>query len=98
MRRFFLDDFSGPPHSDLVVDGDCPNKANHTPSPRGYVAWHEWAEQMQKTDTQIACESCGLWAIWLPHVDADREIARRRAEAVEADRKYRGLTKAGGER
>jgi hypothetical protein len=38
----------------------------HTPQPRGYLQWHEWAEKMDKTHTQRQCLGCGLWAIWEP--------------------------------
>ena len=89
MTRIFLDVFSGPPHTNLVVDGDCPNNANHTPMPIGYVARQEWAERMARTHTQITCESCGLWAIWLPHMEAERVLDERRERAIEADRKCR---------
>ena len=36
----------------------------HTECPRGYVAWHEWAEEMSETLVQEQCPGCGLWAIW----------------------------------
>lgn len=45
---------------------DCPNKSNHTPRPYGYLAYHEWALQMEKTHQQERCPDCGLWAIWTP--------------------------------
>lgn len=45
---------------------DCPNEAEHTPDPRGYVAWHEWAVEMEKTHKQYACPGCGRYAIWKP--------------------------------
>lgn len=38
----------------------------HTPSPDGYLAWHEWAEKKSKTHRQIKCEGCGLYKIWVP--------------------------------
>jgi hypothetical protein len=44
----------------------CPNEAGHTPQPRGYVAWHEWAEKMAETHKQERCPSCGLWEVWVP--------------------------------
>jgi hypothetical protein len=46
--------------------GSCPTPEKHTPSPSGYFAWHEWAEEKAKTHKQIRCPGCGLWAIWLP--------------------------------
>lgn len=39
---------------------------DHTPSPSGYVAWHEWAERKAKTHNQLQCPTCGTWAIWKP--------------------------------
>lgn len=47
-----------PPTTDACVP--------HTPSPSGYLAWHEWAEQMAKTHEQHRCPGCGLWQIWKP--------------------------------
>lgn len=38
----------------------------HTPSPDGYIAWHEWAERKAETHEQERCPVCGLWAIWKP--------------------------------
>lgn len=43
-----------------LADSDC----KHTPSPNGYIQWHEWAEKMEKTHVQERCPICGLWAIW----------------------------------
>lgn len=45
---------------------ECPKKDLHTPSPEGYVHWHDWAEYMSKTHRQIRCPGCGLLAIWVP--------------------------------
>jgi hypothetical protein len=45
---------------------ECPNSANHTQSPTGYVQWHEWAHKMKDTHEQTKCPGCGLWAIWVP--------------------------------
>ena len=38
----------------------------HTKAPTGYLAWHEWAERMDKTHLARQCRGCGLWAIWEP--------------------------------
>jgi hypothetical protein len=38
----------------------------HTPTPSGYVAFFEWAEQMAKTHRCTKCPDCHLWAIWVP--------------------------------
>lgn len=48
----------------------CPNKAKHTESPDGYIAWHEWAERKAKTHVQERCPGCGLFMIWKPKVAA----------------------------
>lgn len=47
----------------------CPNAAAHTPCPRGFIAWHEWAEAMSRTHRQVQCRGCGRWAIWVPKVE-----------------------------
>lgn len=44
----------------------CRQSKLHTPSPEGYLAWHEWAEKKSKTHRQERCPGCGLWAIWTP--------------------------------
>lgn len=43
-----------------------PACAKHTPCPSGYLAWHEWAEEMAKTHRQVRCKGCGLYAVWVP--------------------------------
>ncbi len=49
----------------------CPNAANHTPHPSGYVAHGEWAERMLKTHKQERCPGCGLWATRVPKADQE---------------------------
>lgn len=44
----------------------CPNRAEHTPEPSGYMAWFEWAGRMSKTHHQTRCPGCGLLKIWVP--------------------------------
>jgi hypothetical protein len=44
----------------------CPNAHLHTDGPAGYVAWHEWAEQMATTHHCGRCPGCGLFVIWMP--------------------------------
>lgn len=45
----------------------CTNEADHTPGqPAGYLAWHEWAEEMSKTHKQKRCPGCRLLQIWVP--------------------------------
>lgn len=48
----------------------CPNANQHTPAPRPYLAWHLWAEQMDRTHTQHRCAGCGLYQIWTLRPDA----------------------------
>lgn len=43
----------------------CKNAKAHTPSPDGYVAWHEWAARMLKTHRQTKCRGCGLYKVWV---------------------------------
>lgn len=45
---------------------ECLYKGNHTRSPTGYLAWHEWAREMSKTHRQKRCPGCKLWVIWEP--------------------------------
>ena len=44
----------------------CPNRANHTEGPGGYIAWHMWAEKVSKTHDQSVCPGCGFWLILTP--------------------------------
>lgn len=44
----------------------CPNEADHVDGPEGYLAWHEWAEEMMKTHRQTRCRGCNLWKVWTP--------------------------------
>lgn len=41
---------------------DC---SQHTKQPDGYIERSNWAEMMSKTHTQVQCDQCGLWAIWI---------------------------------
>lgn len=60
------------------------NCRHHTPDPAGYIQWHEWARLMDRAGySQITCQHCGLWAIWLPKKIAN-EI--RRSDAKEQRR------------
>lgn len=45
---------------------DCPDFMNHTPSPKGYLGWHDWAKKLGRTHRQVKCPGCGLYAIWMP--------------------------------
>ena len=50
----------------MDTEQPCPNNANHTPSPAGYLAWFKWAEKMMQTHDQTICPGCGLWKLWVP--------------------------------
>jgi hypothetical protein len=52
---------------------DCPGFADHTVSPKGYLAWHDWAKRTDLTHRQVRCQRCGLYAIWLPKPPLDTE-------------------------
>ena len=43
----------------------CPNEAEHTPEPQSYLAWHNWADEKNKTHRQIRCSGCGRFKIWV---------------------------------
>lgn len=49
-----------------LPEPQCPNEAEHTPCPDGYVQWWSWCERMNRTHEQRECEGCGKWAIWFP--------------------------------
>ena len=68
------------PGEPVVVEELPARCSKHTPLPAGYTARQDFAEHMSKTHTQIACQGCGRWAIWLPHAEALAELARRLAE------------------
>lgn len=55
-----------PDDSIHVPDPNCPLAERHTPAPRGYVAWHEWAEKMEETHYQVRCKGCDKFQIWKP--------------------------------
>lgn len=56
---------------------DCPNAAEHTPQPAGYLAWHYWAGRMYRAGhRQRRCPGCGLLAIWVgPGLPSGRKSA-----------------------
>ncbi len=61
--RLYLCGLDGPIE---VPNPDCPNAAEHTPSPTRYLHLSGWAEEMAKTHTQRRCEDCGRLVIWVP--------------------------------
>jgi hypothetical protein len=44
----------------------CPNEANHTPHPKGYVAHSNWADDAMLVADQQRCDGCGRHEIWVP--------------------------------
>lgn len=50
---------------------ECPNAAEHTEAPSGYLDYQAWATAMEKTHRQRKCAGCNLWAIWLPKEKQD---------------------------
>jgi hypothetical protein len=59
-------DVYGKPLHGIKSADDCPDAARrHTPSPTGYIAWHEWAEKKARTHVQRRCPSCGFLAVWV---------------------------------
>ena len=45
----------------------CPSGELHAEGqPSGYLAWHNWVEQMSATHDQQQCPDCKLWVIWSP--------------------------------
>lgn len=56
----------GGPWDPIDQNPTCPDANQHTPSPSGYVAASEWAEEMARTRDQQQCPGCGLWLIWTP--------------------------------
>lgn len=43
----------------------CPKEAQHTPGPKGYATWFDWAKKMSKTHRQTRCEGCGTYSVWV---------------------------------
>ena len=53
-------------------DNTCPNRAEHTYGPAGYVDWDEWAAKMtRQRRQQTACPGCGRFLIWRPKPDLE---------------------------
>jgi hypothetical protein len=58
---------SGPQQPRYERVEDCPKTTErHTPCPRSYLAWHEWAQKQARSHRQRKCPTCGLWAVWVP--------------------------------
>lgn len=56
----------GPDGPLVISDPDCPNAANHTPHPAGYIAHAIWADDMMETgrEAQMCTGGCGKWNVW----------------------------------
>lgn len=56
--------------SDTSAEAAHTAECRHPPrlpdEPRGYLAWHAWAEKKIKTHHQEFCEHCKRWNIWKP--------------------------------
>jgi len=44
----------------------CPRAELHAEQPTGYLAWHNWVEEMSTTHEQRKCPGCHRWRIWTP--------------------------------
>lgn len=51
----------------------CPNEAAHADAPESYAAWFAWAERKARTHTQVRCEGCGRFSVWVPRFDPEAE-------------------------
>lgn len=60
----------------------CPNAAQHTPEPDGYLGWHAWAAKMSRKHRQVRCPECGLWAIWVPKGRPARRVLLARLKKL----------------
>ena len=65
MARYAIYVCGGPEEPVPDTTSDCPLRGNHTPEPRGYLAWHEWAEGMSRTHLQARCKGCVLLKVWI---------------------------------
>lgn len=48
----------------------CAFANQHTEGPADYLAWHAWAEAMEKDHRQIRCPGCDLYKVWVPKANA----------------------------
>jgi hypothetical protein len=56
----------GEPGPLCIPNETCVLADGHTPEPAGYLAWHDWAYQMDRTHVQRSCPACGLLVVWIP--------------------------------
>ena len=72
---------------------DCPRSDDHTPCPRGYLAWHRWAEGMQALGyRQMRHDACDLWTQWVTPTGRPARVSIERAikageRALDVDRR-----------
>jgi hypothetical protein len=53
------------PKAGIKAADDCPDAAEHTPMPSGYIGWHAVAEKRTEAgQRQTRCPSCGFLARW----------------------------------
>src|SRR3954470_8314255 len=45
-------------------------ECRHTPCPKGYVDFCDWADKMSKTHDQIKCKVCDSYDVWVERSDA----------------------------
>lgn len=64
----------------------CPNRDQHTEGPHGYLAWHEWAEEMAKDHDVLKCSGCGLYLIVVPHDPGPQSRAAGPSETLASGR------------
>lgn len=60
--------------SDIIVcgpgpvepdDSDCPDNDRHTPHPKDYLGFHDWADDMRAQGKKpYRCRKCRLWKVW----------------------------------
>ena len=63
----------------------CPKAYEHTPEPSGYLAWHVWADGMDRLGyEQRQHDACGLWTQWVTKTGRPAKVSVRRA--IEAGR------------
>lgn len=49
-----------------VSADDCPDKAQHTPRPTGYIAFATIAaERTRAGQRQVRCSTCGFFVVWV---------------------------------
>lgn len=52
------------------IAANCPQVEGHTASPSGYMEFHDWAYDMDRTHVQRQCDVCKMWVIWVPREES----------------------------